>query len=94
MIYRSYFQVPKQYPVKKLLIDAGGHNKNMVFLFPDTQIANETFLEEVSSVLNTGEVPNLYTNEDKMEIIWALLWSDIFTFSRTSKIEKNHVLPI
>merc|ERR1719281_799046 len=38
-------------------------------LFPDTQIAVETFLEEVSSILNTGEVPNLYANEDKMEIM-------------------------
>ena len=26
-------------------------------------------LEEVSSVLNTGEVPNLYSSEDKMEIL-------------------------
>lgn len=55
--------------MKKLLMQAGAHNKNMVFLFPDTQIANETFLEEVSSILNTGEVPNLYTQEDKMEIM-------------------------
>merc|ERR1719408_554293 len=54
--------------MKALLMNAGAANKNMVFLFPDTQIANETFLEEVSSILNTGEVPNLYGNEDKMEI--------------------------
>ena len=40
-----------------------------VFLFPDTQIAEEAFLEEVSSVLNTGEVPNLYSQEDKMDIL-------------------------
>ena len=40
-----------------------------VFLFSDTQIAKEAFLEEVSSVLNTGEVPNLYANEDKLEIM-------------------------
>merc|ERR1719160_970581 len=55
--------------MKALLMNAGAANRNMVFLFPDTQIANETFLEEVSSILNTGEVPNLYANEDKMEIL-------------------------
>merc|ERR1712196_490407 len=55
--------------IKKLLISAGAQNKNMVFLFPDTQIAKEAFLEEVSSILNTGEVPNLYNSEDKMDII-------------------------
>ena len=53
----------------KLLISAGAQNKDMVFLFPDTQIANETFLEEISSVLNTVEVPNLYQSEDKMEMM-------------------------
>merc|ERR1719223_1207285 len=40
----------------------------VTFLFSDTQIAKEAFLEEVSSILNTGEVPNLYANEDKLEI--------------------------
>jgi dynein heavy chain len=55
--------------MKSLLIKSGADGMNMVFLFPDTQMSNETFLEEVSSVLNTGEVPNLYANEDKMEII-------------------------
>jgi dynein heavy chain len=54
--------------IKKMLMTAGCANTNMVFLFSDTQIAKEAFLEEVSSILNTGEVPNLYANEDKLEI--------------------------
>ena len=41
----------------------------MVFFFTDTHIANETFLEEVMSILNTGEVPNLCGSEDKMGIM-------------------------
>lgn len=36
--------------MKKCLMGAGGANKNMVFLFPDTQIANEIFLEEVRTL--------------------------------------------
>jgi dynein heavy chain, axonemal len=55
--------------MKKLLMGSGMLDKKYVFLFPDTHIAKEAFLEDVSSILNTGEIPNLYTNEDKMEII-------------------------
>eukprot|EP00442_Polarella_glacialis_P024664 CAMPEP_0115137118 /NCGR_PEP_ID=MMETSP0227-20121206/56805_1 /TAXON_ID=89957 /ORGANISM="Polarella glacialis, Strain CCMP 1383" /LENGTH=5027 /DNA_ID=CAMNT_0002544335 /DNA_START=143 /DNA_END=15226 /DNA_ORIENTATION=+ len=54
--------------MKRVLMKAGASNINTVFLFSDTQIAREAFLEEVSSILNTGEVPNLYANEDKIEI--------------------------
>merc|ERR1719215_664717 len=54
--------------IKRLLMKSGCTATNMVFLFSDTQIAKEAFLEEVSSILNTGEVPNLYANEDKLEI--------------------------
>merc|ERR1719316_1437516 len=55
--------------MRRLLMSSGMKGKIQVFLFPDTQIQNETFLEEVSSILNTGEVPNLYGNEEKMEIM-------------------------
>eukprot|EP00928_Gymnodinium_smaydae_P036017 TRINITY_DN25241_c1_g2_i2.p1 TRINITY_DN25241_c1_g2~~TRINITY_DN25241_c1_g2_i2.p1 ORF type:complete len:3507 (-),score=695.75 TRINITY_DN25241_c1_g2_i2:57-10475(-) len=54
--------------MKKMLMKAGCTNTNMTFLFSDTQIAQEAFLEEISSILNTGEIANLYANEDKLEI--------------------------
>ncbi len=31
----------------------------VVFLFSDTQIRSESFVEDISNLLNTGEVPNL-----------------------------------
>jgi len=31
----------------------------------DSQIINETFLEDINNLLNTGEIPNLITNEDR-----------------------------
>lgn len=34
------------------------------FLMTDTQIMNETFLEDINNILNTGEITNLYTKED------------------------------
>lgn len=55
--------------MKTLLKKSGMLQTMSIFLFPDTQIAKEAFLEEVSSILNTGEVPNLYENEDKMQIV-------------------------
>ena len=30
-----------------------------VFTLTDSQIVNETFLEDINNILNTGEIPNL-----------------------------------
>ena len=35
---------------------AKGEGKGVAFLFSDTQIVKETFLEDVNNILNTGEV--------------------------------------
>uniref|UniRef100_A0A8C0ZKV4 Dynein axonemal heavy chain 12 n=1 Tax=Cyanistes caeruleus TaxID=156563 RepID=A0A8C0ZKV4_CYACU len=40
-----------------------------VFLITDTQIKEESFLEDIDSVLNTGEVPNLFAADEKQEIL-------------------------
>lgn len=39
--------------------------KQTVFLFSDTQIVMESFLEDVNNVLNNGEIPNLYAAQDE-----------------------------
>ncbi|XP_058478991.1 dynein axonemal heavy chain 7 [Solea solea] len=39
-----------------------------VFLFTDTQIKIESFLEDIGNLLNTGEVPNLFAVDEKQEI--------------------------
>jgi dynein heavy chain len=51
-----------------VLKQAGMENKPTVFLFNDTQIAKESFLEDVNNILNNGDVPNLFENEDLSEI--------------------------
>ena len=43
---------------------AGESNKRVVFLFSDTQIKEEGFVEDISNLLNTYEVPNLMQNSD------------------------------
>lgn len=40
-----------------------------VFLFSDNQIKDESFMEDISMILNTGDVPNLYPADEKAEII-------------------------
>lgn len=50
--------------VKECLLLAGAQNLPVVFLFNDTQIINETMLEDINGILNSGDVPNLYAAED------------------------------
>uniref|UniRef100_A0A8C9VGH6 Dynein axonemal heavy chain 12 n=1 Tax=Scleropages formosus TaxID=113540 RepID=A0A8C9VGH6_SCLFO len=40
-----------------------------VFLLTDAQIKEEAFLEDVDSLLNTGEVPNIFAVDEKQEIM-------------------------
>lgn len=40
-----------------------------MFLLTDTQIKEESFLEDVDGLLNAGEVPNLFELDEKQEIL-------------------------
>uniref|UniRef100_U3K1D6 Dynein axonemal heavy chain 12 n=1 Tax=Ficedula albicollis TaxID=59894 RepID=U3K1D6_FICAL len=55
--------------LKRLLRSAGVKGLKTVFLITDTQIKEENFLEDIDSVLNTGEVPNIFAADEKQEII-------------------------
>jgi dynein heavy chain len=46
----------------------GISNREAVFLFLDTQIIDSLFLEDINALLHTGEVPNLFRNEDIQEV--------------------------
>ena len=48
---------------------AGCEGKPIVFLFSDNQIKDESFVEDINVILNTGDVPNLYAAEEKADII-------------------------
>ncbi len=55
--------------LKKLLKRAGLETQEVMFLFSDSQILQESFLEAINSILNTGEVPNLFANDETEQII-------------------------
>ena len=54
--------------VRKLYWKAGVDNKPTVFLFTDTQVVEESFLEDINNILSSGEVPNLYNPEEFEEV--------------------------
>ncbi|XP_075968107.1 dynein axonemal heavy chain 2 [Anarhichas minor] len=72
-------EVTKQYrkqefreDIKQLYWLTGVDNKPTVFLFNDTQIVDESFLEDINNILSSGEVPNLYKQDEFVEVCNAL----------------------
>uniref|UniRef100_A0A673Y2U6 Dynein axonemal heavy chain 3 n=1 Tax=Salmo trutta TaxID=8032 RepID=A0A673Y2U6_SALTR len=55
--------------LKRLMLKAGLQGKNMVFLFNDSQIKDEAFVEDINMLLNTGDVPNIFPADERADII-------------------------
>ncbi|XP_019392438.1 PREDICTED: dynein heavy chain 12, axonemal [Crocodylus porosus] len=68
-ISKSYGMNEWRDDLKNLLKNAGVKGLKTVFIITDTQIKEEAFLEDIDSVLNTGEVPNLFAPDEKQEIM-------------------------
>jgi dynein heavy chain len=51
--------------MKNLLRLCGGKGVPTSFVFTDVQIKEEGFLEDVNNILNTGEIPNLFPEDEK-----------------------------
>jgi len=86
----NQLQIGKGYGVElfwkdigKILMKAGTSENNQIFIFSDTQIIIESFLEDINNILNNGEVPNLF-KEDELALIFNTL-KDAF------KAENNNV---
>ena len=50
--------------IKSVMLKAGLRNTATVFLFSDTQIKDESFLEDINNILNSGDVPNIYAKDE------------------------------
>eukprot|EP00049_Salpingoeca_infusionum_P016632 m.342064 g.342064 ORF g.342064 m.342064 type:complete len:4133 (+) comp16119_c0_seq2:317-12715(+) len=63
-ITRGYGYNEFREDLKELYNLAGSKGQETVFLFTDTQIVVEEFLEDINNILNSGEVPNLFEPEE------------------------------
>uniref|UniRef100_A0A7S0PNJ6 Dynein heavy chain n=1 Tax=Micromonas pusilla TaxID=38833 RepID=A0A7S0PNJ6_MICPS len=51
--------------LKNLYVQTGIEGTPTVFLFTDTQIVTEGFVEDINNILNSGEVPGLFAQDEK-----------------------------
>jgi len=56
--------------LKRLYFTTGVKNRMTVFLFMDTQIVEESFVEDINNILSSGEVSNLYKPDEFEEVSW------------------------
>uniref|UniRef100_A0A8C9YAS1 Dynein axonemal heavy chain 12 n=1 Tax=Sander lucioperca TaxID=283035 RepID=A0A8C9YAS1_SANLU len=83
MAHMTMFQpeISKSYGITEWRDDLKVSFMKTVFLLTDAQIKDEAFLEDVDSVLNTGEVPNLFAIDEKQEIMENLELSPLTLFA-------------
>eukprot|EP01135_Chromosphaera_perkinsii_P002036 Nk52_evm83s215 gene=Nk52_evmTU83s215 len=67
-ISKSYSKNDWREDIKKILLKAGADGRPSVFLFTDSQIKEETFLEDINGLLNSGDIPNLFATDEKSNI--------------------------
>jgi len=51
-----------------LMRGCGTKAEPTVFIFTDSSVKQESFLEDINSILNTGEVPNIFPPDEKADI--------------------------
>jgi dynein heavy chain len=67
-IIKGYKEKNFHEDIREMLRRAGVENEKLIFLFSDTQIVLESFLEDINNLINSGEIPRLFAPEDKQMI--------------------------
>lgn len=68
-ISKSYSSSDWREDLKKVMLQAGVATKSTVFLFADNQIKDESFVEDINMLLNTGDVPNIFPADEKADLV-------------------------
>ena len=69
MLVRGYGLQSFRDDVEELMIKTGVGGERVAFLFTDTQVVSDDFLEDINNVLNTGEVPNIFPADELERVI-------------------------
>ncbi|XP_026203417.1 dynein heavy chain 1, axonemal [Anabas testudineus] len=69
---KNYGQTEWRGDIKSIMLKAGLQDQQITFLFVDTQIKSESFLEDINNILNSGDVPNLYATDEQERIFTAM----------------------
>ena len=68
-ISKSYGKIEWREDLKSVLRKSGGAGSTRVFLFSDTNIKEESFVEDINNLLNSGEVPNMFPMDEKLQVM-------------------------
>ena len=66
---KGYGLIDFREDLKTMYVASGGAGEHTTFLFTDTQIVQESFLEDIDSLLNAGEVPGLFATDELDQIL-------------------------
>jgi dynein heavy chain len=67
-IRKNYKHTDFREDLKNFCQEVGTKGRNGVFMFSDNEIAMEAFVEDVNSLISTGEIPNLFPKDKMAEI--------------------------
>ncbi|XP_016078231.1 PREDICTED: dynein heavy chain 3, axonemal [Miniopterus natalensis] len=87
-ITKNYSNSDWREDLKKIMLQVGVATKSTVFLFADNQIKDESFVEDINMLLNTGDVPNIFPADEKADLVEKMQ-----TAARTAG-EKIEVTPL
>jgi len=68
-IKKVYRMIEFREDIKALLRSCGGKGNPTSFIFTDNSIKEESFLEDINNILNTGEVPNIFPPDEKAVVL-------------------------
>nr|XP_019607160.1 PREDICTED: dynein heavy chain 3, axonemal [Rhinolophus sinicus] len=88
-ITKSYSASEWREDLKKVMLQVGVATKSTVFLFTDSQIKDESFIEDINMLLNTGDVPNIFPADEKADLVEKMQ-----TAARTEEGGKMEITPL
>ena len=67
---KNYGETEWRDDIRAAIKTAGLTSRQQVFLFADTQIKLDSFVEDINNLLNSGEVPNIFSDAaERAEVI-------------------------